>query len=59
VKNNIAMKIQCEECKIKYSIPNDKTFFDYNIYFVLEEGQKGGLFRPHLLCPKCTKALRK
>ena len=58
MKNNIVMRIKCEECKVKYDIPNDETFDSYNIYFVIS-GEGGGCSRPHLLCPKCTEQLSK
>lgn len=49
------MRIQCEECKVKHDIPNDETFDNFNIYYVMEENEKGGMSRPHLLCPQCTE----
>ena len=53
MKNGIALRIKCEECKTKHDIPN-KTYDDYNIYFRLGECAKNGMPIPHLLCPECT-----
>jgi hypothetical protein len=58
MKNNIAMRIRCEECKVKYDIPNDETFWNYNIYFVMGKNEKCGISMPHLLCPRCTEQTR-
>ncbi len=58
MKKNIVMRIKCEDCKVKYDIPNDETFDNYNIYFVIGENEKEGISRPHLLCPKCTESTR-
>lgn len=58
MRDNVVMRIQCEECKVKYDIPNDETFDNYNIYFVMGESEKGGISKPHPLCPKCTEQAR-
>ena len=55
MRNNIVMRIKCEECKVRYDIPNNETFSNYNIYFVMGEKGKARISRPHLLCPKCTE----
>lgn len=54
MKANIVMRLKCVGCGLKYNIPNDETFDNFNIYYILDEGSKGGVSKPHLLCPKCT-----
>jgi hypothetical protein len=56
MKKGIAIRIQCEECKVVYNIPNDERFDDYMIIYRLGENSKSGLPIPHLYCPKCLNA---
>ena len=51
-KDDIVMRISCDECGKRYAIKNSE-YDDYNIYYVM--GGKARGFTPKLLCPLCTK----
>lgn len=50
-KPSICMRLSCEECGVRFDIPEDKMD-DFNIYF---RGTADGVeLTPRLLCPICT-----
>jgi len=57
MKAGIGMIINCDDCKARYEIPNNKID-DYNIYYVPNPKTTTG-FMPKLLCPSCTKKWRR